>query len=144
MTDMEVPGSGRFISQGVPGEILDLTVLVPPNDLDALDKALAQQKSDGGVAAVFCEPVGGESGLVLFADDFHACALGDCPPSWSPLRFDEVVTGLRMGLGGAQGVLGVKPDLTTLGKALMGGWPSCGAVCGQRGGHGDRLHGSDP
>ena len=45
--------------------------------------------------------------------------------------FDEVVTGLRMGLGGAQEVLGVKPDLTTLGKALMGGWPSCGAVCGR-------------
>jgi len=60
MTDMEVPGSGRFISQGVPGEILDLTVLVPPNDLDALDRALAGQESEGGVAAVFCEPVGGE------------------------------------------------------------------------------------
>jgi glutamate-1-semialdehyde 2,1-aminomutase len=45
--------------------------------------------------------------------------------------FDEVVTGLRMGLGGAQESLGVKPDLTTLGKALMGGWPSCGAVCGR-------------
>jgi glutamate-1-semialdehyde aminotransferase len=44
--------------------------------------------------------------------------------------FDEVVTGLRMGLGGAQAALGVTPDLTTLGKALMGGWPGCGAVCG--------------
>ena len=40
MTDMEVPGSGRFVSQGVPGEILDLTVLVPPNDLDALESLI--------------------------------------------------------------------------------------------------------
>ena len=43
MTDMEIPGSGRFLSQGVPGEILDLTVLIPPNDLGALEKALAGQ-----------------------------------------------------------------------------------------------------
>jgi glutamate-1-semialdehyde 2,1-aminomutase len=130
MTDMEVPGSGRFISQGVPSEVLDLTVLVPPNDLDALDKALTQHDSDGGVAAVFCEPVGGESGLVPFAEDFHAAAMEIAHRHGSLYVFDEVVTGLRMGLGGAQGVLGVKPDLTTLGKALMGGWPSCGAVCG--------------
>jgi len=130
MTDMEVPGSGRFISQGVPGEILDLTVLVPPNDLDALDRALAQHDADGGVAAVFCEPVGGESGLVPFEEDFHAAALEIAHRHGALYVFDEVVTGLRMGLGGAQGVLGVKPDLTTLGKALMGGWPSCGAVCG--------------
>ena len=61
MTDMEVPGSGRFVSMGVPAEILDLTVLVPPNDLDALEKALGEHASDGGVAAIFCEPIGGES-----------------------------------------------------------------------------------
>ncbi len=130
LTDMEVPGSGRFVSQGVPGEILDLTVLVPPNDLDALDRALAEHASDGGVAAVFCEPVGGESGLVPFADGFHASAIEIAHRRGALYVFDEVVTGLRMGLGGAQEVLGVKPDLTTLGKALMGGWPSCGAVCG--------------
>jgi glutamate-1-semialdehyde 2,1-aminomutase len=130
LTDMEVPGSGRFVSQGVPGEVLDLTVLVPPNDLDALDRALGEHASDGGVAAVFCEPVGGESGLVPFADGFHSAAIEVAHRHGALYVFDEVVTGLRMGLGGAQGVLGVKPDLTTLGKALMGGWPSCGAVCG--------------
>ena len=48
MTDMEVPGSGRFVSMGVPDEILDLTVLVPPNDLDALERAFAEHASDGG------------------------------------------------------------------------------------------------
>jgi len=130
LTDMEVPGSGRFVSMGVPGEVLDLTVLVPPNDLDALDRALAEHASDGGVAAVFCEPMGGESGLVPFEDGFHAKAIEVAHRHGALYVFDEVVTGLRMGLGGAQEVLGVKPDLTTLGKALMGGWPSCGAVGG--------------
>jgi glutamate-1-semialdehyde 2,1-aminomutase len=130
MTDMEVPGSGRFVSQGVPDEVLDLTVLVPPNDLDALDRAFSEHASDGGIAAVFCEPFGGESGLVPFADGFHASAIEVAHRHGAVYVFDEVVTGLRVGLGGAQESLGVKPDLTTLGKALMGGWPGCGAVCG--------------
>jgi glutamate-1-semialdehyde 2,1-aminomutase len=131
MTDLEVPGSGRFISHGVPDEVLDLTVLVPPNDLPALERALTEAEGSGGVAAVFCEPVGAESGLVPFADGFHAAAMEIAHRHGALYVFDEVVTGLRMGLGGAQESLGVKPDLTTLGKALMGGWPSCGAVCGR-------------
>ncbi len=131
MTDMEIPGSGRFLSQGVPAEVLDLTVLVPPNCLEALEKALSENAPDGGIAAVFCEPVGGESGLVPFADGFHRDATELAHRHGALYVFDEVVTGLRMGLGGAQGALGVKPDLTTLGKALMSGWPSCGAVCGR-------------
>jgi glutamate-1-semialdehyde aminotransferase len=131
MTDLEVPGSGRFLSMGVPGEILDLTVVVPPNDLDALDRALAEHASDGGIAAVFCEPLGGESGLVPFAEGFHAAAIEVAHRHGAVYVFDEVVTGFRMGLGGAQAALDVKPDLTTLGKALMGGWPGCGAVCGR-------------
>jgi glutamate-1-semialdehyde 2,1-aminomutase len=131
MTDMEIPGSGRFLSRGVPAEILDLTVVVPPNNLEALDRTLSDNAADGGIAAVFAEPVGGESGLVPFADGFHKEAIEIAHRHGALYVFDEVVTGLRMGLGGAQGALGVKPDLTTLGKALMSGWPSCGAVCGR-------------
>ncbi len=131
MTDMEVPGSGRFISAGIPGEILDLTVLVPANDLDALEAAFKTHEKDGGIAAVFCEPVGGESGLVPFQDGFHKAAMEIAHRHGALYVFDEVVTGLRMGLGGAQAVLGVKPDLTTMGKALMSGYPSCGAVGGR-------------
>jgi glutamate-1-semialdehyde 2,1-aminomutase len=133
MTDMEVPGSGRFISQGVPSEILDLTVLVPPNDPEALEKAFAEHDATGGIAAVFVEPMGGESGLVPLADGFHKTAIDIAHRHGALYVFDEVVTGLRMGLGGAQGALGVKPDLTTLGKALMSGYPSCGAVGGAAG-----------
>lgn len=131
LTDMEVPGSGRFISQGVPAEVLDLTVVVPPNDLDALERAFVENERDGGIAAVFCEPVGGESGLVPFAEGFHAQAIEIAHRHGALYVFDEVVTGLRMGLGGAQAALGVTPDLTTLGKALTNGWPGSGAVCGR-------------
>ncbi len=126
-----MPGSGRFISQGVPAEILDLVVLVPPNDLEALDRAFVEHEADGGIAAVFCEPVGAESGLVPFADGFHAAAIEIAHRHGAVYVFDEVVTGLRMGLGGAQAALDVKPDLTLLGKALMGGWPGAGAVGGR-------------
>jgi glutamate-1-semialdehyde 2,1-aminomutase len=131
MTDMEVPGSGRFISHGVPEEMLDLTVLVPPNDLEALESAFTRHASTGGIAAVFSEPVGGESGLVPFEEGFHQAAMEITHNHGALYVFDEVVTGLRMGLGGAQAVLGVKPDMTTLGKALMSGYPSCGAVGGR-------------
>jgi glutamate-1-semialdehyde 2,1-aminomutase len=131
MTDMEIPGSGRILAMGVPEETLDLTVLVPPNDIGALDRAFEEHASRGGVAAVFAEPMGGESGLVPFADGFHAEAMACAHRHGALYVFDEVVTGLRMGLGGAQAALGVTPDLTTLGKALMGGWPGCGAVGGR-------------
>ena len=130
MTDLEVPGSGRFMSHGIPSEILDLTVLVAPNDMEGLEKAFGTHAADGGIAAVICEPMGGESGLVPFADGFHKAAIEIAHRHGALYIFDEVVTGLRMGLGGAQAALGVVPDLTTLGKALMNGWPSCGAVCG--------------
>ncbi|HET6485734.1 MAG TPA: aminotransferase class III-fold pyridoxal phosphate-dependent enzyme [Spirochaetia bacterium] len=131
VTDLEIPGSGRILSQGIPAEVLDLTVLVPPNDLEALDRALAAHAADGGIAAVFCEPIGAESGLVPFREGFHRDAMEIAHRHGALYVFDEVVTGLRMGLGGAQAALGVKPDLTTLGKALMGGWPGCGAVGGR-------------
>jgi glutamate-1-semialdehyde aminotransferase len=133
MTDMEIPGSGRFISQGIPSEILDLTVLVPPNDPDSLERAFSEHASTGGIAAVFVEPMGGESGLIPIRDGFHQEAIDIAHRHGALYVFDEVVTGLRMGLGGAQGALGVKPDLTTLGKALMSGYPSCGAVGGAAG-----------
>jgi glutamate-1-semialdehyde 2,1-aminomutase len=130
MTDMEIPGSGRFLSQGVPDQVLDLTVVVPPDDLDALEAALLERRDDAGVAAVFCEPFGGESGLVPFEEGFHRRAMELAHAHGALYVFDEVVTGWRVGLGGAQALLGVQPDLTTLGKALMNGYPGCGAVCG--------------
>lgn len=127
MDDLEVPGSGRIIAHGVPEELLDLTVLVFQDDLDGLEAALAS----GEIAAVICEPMGAESGLVPVREDFHRQAMDLAHQHGTLYIFDEVVTGLRVGLGGAQALLGVEPDLTTLGKGLMNGYPSCGAVCGK-------------
>ena len=131
MTDMEIPGSGRYIAHGVPGEVLDLTVLADTTDPEALEPLFAAHEGDGGVAAVICEPLGAESGLVPFPPGFHQRALEIAHAHGALYIFDEVVTGLRTGLGGAQALLGVEPDLTTFGKALMNGYPSCGALGGR-------------
>jgi glutamate-1-semialdehyde 2,1-aminomutase len=128
MTDLEVPGSDRVMSGGVPAEFLSQTVLVYQNDLDALEAALA----GGDVAAVICEPLGAESGLVPFDEDFHAQAIEVAHRHGALYVFDEIVTGLRAGRGGAQRRFGVTPDLTTFGKGLMNGYPSCGAVGGRK------------
>jgi glutamate-1-semialdehyde aminotransferase len=131
MTDMEIPGSERIIAHGIPSEFIDQTILVFPNDLNELEDAFKSAEKDGGVAAVICEPVGGESGLVPFEEGYHDKAIEIAHRYGALYIFDEVVTGLRMGLGGAQKILNISPDLTTLGKALMNGYPSCGAVCGK-------------
>jgi glutamate-1-semialdehyde aminotransferase len=132
MTDLEVPGSGRLMAGGVPAEFLSQTLLVYQNDLDELERVLAAERRRGGVAAVICEPLGAESGLVPFDEDFHARAI-DLAHSYGALYvFDEVVTGVRAARGGAQQLFGVSPDLTTMGKGLMNGYPSCGAVGGRK------------
>ncbi|MFF4031270.1 aspartate aminotransferase family protein [Streptomyces sviceus] len=132
MTDLEVPGSGTVLAGGVPPQFLSATVLVHQNDLDELEQALVAAEPDGGVAAVICEPLGAESGLVPFDEDFHAQAIELTHRYGALYVFDEVVTGVRAARGGAQTRFGVTPDLTTLGKGLMNGYPSCGAVGGRR------------
>ncbi|HEV2999814.1 MAG TPA: aminotransferase class III-fold pyridoxal phosphate-dependent enzyme [Solirubrobacteraceae bacterium] len=128
LVDIEVPGSGRFLAGGIPEAYQSETVLVSQNDLDELESVLA----GGDVAAVFCEPVGAESGLVPFDEGYHPRAIELAHRHGALYVFDEVVTGFRVGLGGAQRLYGVEPDLTTLGKALMNGYPSCGAVGGRK------------
>jgi glutamate-1-semialdehyde 2,1-aminomutase len=128
MTDLEVPNSGTYLSGGVPSEFLSQTVLVNQNDLDELEAALA----GNDVAAVICEPMGAESGLIPFDDDYHTQAIEIAHRHGTLYVFDEVVTALRVGPGGAQRRFGVKPDLTTFGKGLMNGYPSCGAVGGRK------------
>jgi glutamate-1-semialdehyde 2,1-aminomutase len=132
LVDIEVPGSGRFMSAGIPDSVLDETLLVGQDDLAELDRVLAEAAGEGGVAAVFCEPLGAESGLVPFDPDYHRQAIEIIHRHGALYVFDEVVSGLRVGLGGAQRRFGVEPDLTTLGKALMNGYPGCGAVGGRR------------
>ena len=97
------------------------TVLTPFNSLESLKTVL--NKHHGQVAAVIIEPVCGSMGVVLPEPGFLQGARKLCDEHQAVLIFDEVLTGLRVAKGGAQALYGVRPDLTTLGKALGGGMP---------------------
>jgi glutamate-1-semialdehyde 2,1-aminomutase len=106
---------------GVPEEAVANTLVVPYNRVPELDET---------VAAVFVEPVGANMGVVAPAPDFLAGLRAECDRVGALLVFDEVITGFRLGLGGAQAKYDVRPDLTCFGKVIGGGLP-IGAVGGR-------------
>jgi len=129
-----IPGSGTFESAGIPDSALQHTQEFYPNDLDGengLQALLEKNTSDGGTAAVIVEPLGPESGSRPVQRDFNARVRSLCDAYDALLIFDEVVTGFRIGLGGAQGYFDVKPDLTVFGKCVAGGYPAAGGVGGR-------------
>ena len=128
----KVPGSGRLESHGIPRRTTSLTREVPPNDLKKLEHALMLNKLRGGTACVILEPVGPESGTRPIDFDYNKGVRDLCDKYKALLIFDEVVTGFRLGLGGAQGYFGVKPDLTIFGKVIAGGYPAAGGIGGSR------------
>jgi glutamate-1-semialdehyde 2,1-aminomutase len=108
-------------SAGVPADVTAHTVVCPYNDLDATAAAVARYGE--GLAAIIVEPVAGNMGVVPPADGFLAGLRQLCDASGALLVFDEVITGFRVGRGGAQERFGVSPDLTILGKIVGGGLP---------------------
>jgi len=108
-------------SPGVPAALAQLTLTVPFNDLDAV--ALAFRDRAAEIAAVIVEPYLGNVGFVPPEPGFLAGLRELCDRHGALLIFDEVMTGFRVGRGGAQERLGVRPDLTTLGKIIGGGLP---------------------
>ncbi|QGY39123.1 glutamate-1-semialdehyde 2,1-aminomutase [Pseudodesulfovibrio cashew] len=111
-----VPGT-----PGVPEEVTRHTLLAQYNDLDAVK---AHFEADGGdIACVIVEPAAGNMGLVLPKDGFLKGLRDLCTEYGAVLIFDEVITGFRLSLGGAQARYGITPDLTTLGKIIGGGFP---------------------
>ena len=119
-----IPGS-----PGVPPEIAGLTVSLPYNDLEAVRQAAARYP--GEIAAIIVEPVAGNMGVVPPAAGFLEGLREVCLREGILLIFDEVITGFRVGWGGAQELYGVQPDLTCLGKIMGGGLP-VGAYGGRR------------
>ena len=111
-----IPGSAGVTA----GTVAD-TVVVPYNDARAVDEAFAQHGAD--IAAVLVEPVAANMGLVPPIGDFLARLRKRCSEHGSLLVFDEVITGFRVGLGGAQARLGITPDLSIFGKVIGGGLP---------------------
>jgi len=129
-----IPGSGMFESAGIPETTLQHTQEFYPNDIDGesgLHALLERNKADGGTAAVMVEPLGPESGSRPVHRDFNARVRALCDEYGALLIFDEVVTGFRLGLGGAQGFFNLKPDLTVFGKCIAGGFPAAGGVGGR-------------
>jgi glutamate-1-semialdehyde 2,1-aminomutase len=116
-------------SPGVPKGAAGETGVVPFNDLDAVEDVF-KLKGDS-IAAVFVEPVIGNAGLIAPLPGFLEGLREVTQRHGALLVFDEVMTGFRVALGGAQGRFGVTPDLTTLGKVIGGGLP-VGAYGGRR------------
>jgi glutamate-1-semialdehyde 2,1-aminomutase len=112
---------GEPDSLGVPKAYTDLTYVLPFNDLDALNALFA--KDGDSIACIIVEPVAGNMNLVPPVPGFLETMRDLCTQHGSVLIFDEVMTGFRTALGGAQSVYGVSPDLTTLGKVIGGGLP---------------------
>jgi glutamate-1-semialdehyde 2,1-aminomutase len=93
---------------------------------------LRLNKLRGGTAGVFLEPIGPESGTWPVSVEFVKGVQALCQKYGALLIFDEVVTGFRLGMNGAQGYMGVNPDLTVFGKVIAGGYPGAGGVGGKR------------
>jgi len=129
---MRLPGTGRMEAVGIPYGSTAYTQECHPNDLDALRRKLQLNRLRGGTAAVLVEPLGPESGTRPVTPDYNKQVRALCDEFGALLIFDEVVTGFRLGMGGAQAYFGVKPDLTVLGKCLTGGYPMAGAIGGRR------------
>jgi glutamate-1-semialdehyde aminotransferase len=128
---LHVPGTGRLEAKGIPFGATANTQEFFPNSLGALRAKLIFNQLLGGTAAVIVEPVGPESGTRPVAFDFNRKVRELCDEFRTLLIFDEVVTGFRLGMGGAQGYFGVKPDLTVFGKCISGGYPMAGGVGGR-------------
>jgi glutamate-1-semialdehyde 2,1-aminomutase len=129
---LHIPGTGRMEATGIPRGANKHTQEFFPNDLSALRRKLIGNRLRGGTAAVIVEPVGPESGTRPVPFDFNQKVRELCDEFGALLIFDEVVTGFRLGMGGAQGYFGVKPDLTIFGKCVTGGYPMAGGVGGRK------------
>ena len=119
-----IPGSA-----GVPADFVQHTLSLRFNDLDQVAAVMQEQGKD--VAAIILEPVAGNMGVVPPKPGFLEGLRHWCNQTGTLLIFDEVMTGFRLALGGAQELYGVQPDLTCLGKVIGGGLP-VGAYGGRR------------
>jgi glutamate-1-semialdehyde 2,1-aminomutase len=120
---------GQPSSAGVPPAIANETIVLPYNDLAAVEAAFAVGGSD--IACIIVEPIAGNMNLIMPRPDFLPGLRRVCDAHGAVLIFDEVMTGFRVHPRGVQGLTGVVPDLTTLGKVIGGGMP-VGAFGGRR------------
>ena len=132
---MRIPGTKGTQAKGIPNYVFQHTNEFFPNDLEDLEKKLKLNELRGGTAAVYIEPVGPESGTRPVSKEFVKGCEELAHKYGALLVCDEVVSGFRIGLSGAQGYYGINPDLTVFGKIIAGGYPGAGGV----GGHADCM-----
>ena len=120
---------GNPSSGGVPDDIAKHTLVLAYNDVAQLEQAFAEHGER--IATVIVEPVAGNVNLIAPKPEFLQAMRSLCTKHGAVLIFDEVMTGFRVGLTCAQGLYGITPDLTTLGKVIGGGMP-VGAFGGKR------------
>lgn len=129
---IRIPGTKDILARGVPKSVFAHTNEFFPNDLEDLEKKLKRNQRAGGTAAVYLEPMGPESGTRPVSREFVRGCEELAHKYGALLIFDEVVTGFRIGMSGAQGYFGVDPDLTIFGKVIAGGYPGAGGIGGHR------------
>lgn len=129
---MRVPGTKNLQSRGVPMFVFKHTQEFFPGDLEDLERKLWANKANGGTAGVFIEPIGPESATRPVTPEFVKGVETLCRKYGALLICDEVVSGFRIGMAGAQGYYGVDPDLTIFGKVIAGGYPGAGGIGGHR------------
>lgn len=112
----------RPSSKGVPQRLAELTIAIPYNDIGAVKAAFEKYK--GRIGAVLVEPIAANMGVVPPADGYLQSLRELCDENGAILVFDEVITGFRVALGGAQQLYGIEADLTCLGKIVGGGLPA--------------------
>ena len=112
---------GQPSSAGVPAEVTAHTLVLDYNDSAQVNRVFAEQGNE--IACVIVEPVAGNMNLIEPAPGFLECLRENCSRHGAVLIFDEVMTGFRVGPKCAQGLYGITPDLTTLGKVIGGGLP---------------------
>lgn len=112
---------GTATSAGVPPEVVQHTLVLPYNHVEQLEQVFAQHGAD--IACLIIEPIAGNMNFVRPTSVFMQRCRDLCTQHGALLIIDEVMTGFRVGLGGAQALLGVQPDLTVLGKVIGGGMP---------------------
>ncbi len=113
-------------SAGIPKEMLEATICLPFNDCEAFEKALSDPKVQENLACVLIEPIAANMGVVPASQKFLELIRRRTQECGALLILDEVITGFRVALGGAQSIYGIEPDLSCFGKVMGGGFPAAG------------------
>ncbi|MBF4490093.1 glutamate-1-semialdehyde 2,1-aminomutase [Psychrobacter sp. N25K4-3-2] len=120
---------GEPTSKGVPADFAKHTITIPYNDPQAIKDCF--EKWGEEIACVILEPIAGNMNMIIPTQEFHDTLRAECTANGAVLVFDEVMTGFRVGLGGAQAHFGIDPDLTCFGKIIGAGLP-VGAFGGKK------------